>query len=103
MVDDDITDDEQSTAQKKYVSCLQCKFLFNIQVTATWYHFAESERPLISSVRFCNGLFSGFLSTDSVTFHKRSLKHIAWPHWEVSTTHPPFYKQDSTRIVCEVF
>ena len=35
MVDGDITDDEQSTAQKKYVTCLQCKFVFNIQVTAT--------------------------------------------------------------------
>ena len=40
-------------------------------------------------VRFCKGLFSDFLSTDSLelTFKKRSLKHIEWPYWEVSITH----------------
>ena len=40
-------------------------------------------------VRFCKGLFSDFLSTDSLelTFKKRSLKHIEWPYWEMSITH----------------
>ena len=40
-------------------------------------------------VRFCKGLFSDFLSIDSLelTFKKRSLKHIKWPYWEVSITH----------------
>ena len=48
-------------------------------------------------------LFSGFLSTDPLTFKKRSLKHMAWSYWEVLITLPLFYKHDITLILCDVF
>ena len=56
------------------ISLLICPTRAEIKLDAG----TKLKRSCGQSSRFSKGLFSGFLSTDSLTFKKRSLKHMAW-------------------------